>query len=530
MAVSSQYDVIVAGAGPAGLSIASELSRFVRVLVLDKKPDAGHCNRSWFVPTLVLDSADIPADCHSVGVQRFICDTASQASRFWDAKLPRGYRFLDEKKLLTCFHDRVVEHGRSGPGQGSTALFGVVVYNHTTDNSGVRVMTSMGDFEARLLIDASGHDSPIKKAYHDLWESECYWWSVYGWIVHHPTLPNYPFSADDSQKPEPMQRGDYLLWGTFDDLNADRGASLEEGRPVMEWEILDERTSFPMVLYLRRSKVNIDVMKAQFEQIIDKETLGQPFRVKDKRVELNGDARRKHIKELKYGWYPSGGLSQGQAADRVAFVGDAGVWTTPCGWGMAFILTNYRKYAQHIAERVRDDRLDAHTLKSYVKMAQWERLQIVVDQIAAHFLSHMPPQLIDKFIEFWNTEGVSFVDCERIFTLSIPLHDLERVFEKFLLHFHHDIPLLIKHFPRDDIRLLLQTAGLWNVIGWRRAMAVLHDAADTLAHGWRRPFKETAARKARRLAADLEILVGKRAFPVPPANGFDFLDYKRLHN
>ncbi len=31
MAVSSQYDVIVAGAGPAGLSIASELSRFVRV-------------------------------------------------------------------------------------------------------------------------------------------------------------------------------------------------------------------------------------------------------------------------------------------------------------------------------------------------------------------------------------------------------------------------------------------------------------------------------------------------------------------
>ncbi len=530
MALSSRYDVIVAGAGPAGLSIASELSRYVRVLVLDKKASASSCDRSWFVPGLVLDSADIPDDCHSEGVRRFICDTASQESRFWDARLPQGYRFLNEGKLLTFFHERVMEHGGSGKGQGSTVQFNVVVYNHHVEKSGVRVMTSVGDFEAKLLIDASGHDSPIKKAYHSLWEQEYYWWSVYGWIVHHPTLPNYPFSGDDTHPTEQMRVGDYMLWGTFDDLTADRGASLEEGRPVMEWEILDGHTSFPMVLYLRRAKVNVDVMKAQFEQIIDKETLGSPFRVNSKVVTPNGDRRQKYVKEIKYGWYPSGGLSQGLAVDRVAFVGDAGVWTTPCGWGMAFILTNYRKYAQHIAMRVQEDRVDAHTLKSYVKMAKWERFQIIIDKIAAHFLSHAPPQLIDKFIDFWNSEGVSFLDCERIFTLSVPLPDLRRITTRFLLHFKQDLPVLARVFPREDLLLLLQASGLWSDIALQRAGAVFVDALNTLISDWELPLKETLSRKARRLLIDLEILIGKPPFPQNPGNGFDFLDYKRLHD
>lgn len=530
MAVSSRYDVIVAGAGPAGLSIASELSRYVRVLVLDKKPNAGYCDRSWFVPGLVLDSADIPADCHSKGVRRFICDTASQESRFWDARLPQGYRFLNEAKLLTFFHKRVLEHGSGGAGKGSTVLFGVVVYNHHVEGSSVHVMTSEGDFEARLLMDASGHDSPIKKAYHSLWEQEYYWWSVYGWIVHHPTLPSYPFSGDDSHPAEKMRVGDYMLWGTFDDLTADRTASLEEGRPVMEWEILDQHTSFPMVLYLRRAKVGVDVMKAQFEHIIDKETLGSPFRVNSKSVVANGDLRQKHVKAIKHGWYPSGGLSQGLAADRVAFVGDAGIWTTPCGWGMAFILTNYRKYAQHIAMRVQEDKVDARTLKSYVRMAKWERLQIVVDKIAAHFLSHAPPQLIDKFIDFWNSEGVTFLDCERIFTLSVPLPDLRRITTRFLLHFKRDLPVLASVFPREDLFLLLRASGLWSDIALERAGAVLIDAFATLSGGWGSPLKQTLARKVQRLRNDFEILCGNKPLPQNTGNGFDFLDYKRLYD
>ncbi len=525
MAANTQYDVVVVGAGPAGLSIASELSRHVPVLVLDKKPTAAHCQRSWFVPTLVLDNADIPADCHSPGVQRFICDTATQTSRFWPARLDGGYRFLDEKKLLQHFHDRIMENGKEGPGKGSTVLYRTVVYNHVVRPSLVEVMTSAGEFTGRLLIDASGYDSPIKKAYHDLWEQDFYWWSVYGWLVHHPTLPNYPFARDDHRLPEQMRVGDYLLWGTFDDLNARSEACLEEGRPVMEWEILDEHTSFPMVLYLRRSKVNIDVMRAQFEHIIDKENLGRPFRVKSKRVLTDGNLRSKHIKEIKYGWYPSGGLSQGLAKDRVAFVGDAGVWTTPCGWGMAFILTNYKKYATGIAGQVKADCLDAKTLKSYVKMAGWERLQMVVDQVAAHFLSHVPPHLIDKFIDFWNSQGMSFLDCEKLFTLSIPMEDIDRVIERFLWHFKGDLPELLKSFPHEDLGLLLRAGGLWNFIKWRRGRLVLQDAWQTLAHGWDGPPGKTIAAKARRLTADVEILVGRRPFPAPPENGFDFLDY-----
>ena len=533
MGIQTDYDVIVVGAGPAGLSIASELSRFVKVLVIDKKGKASQCTKGWFVPTLSLDGKEeIPAHCHSEGIKRFICDTATQERRAWDARIDGGYRFIDEKAILTYWDDRVRRHGASGDeakGKGSTVLYGTVCYNHAVTRDQVMVTTSMGNFSARMLVDASGHDSPIKKAYHKLTSRNMYWWSVYGWIVNHPTLPDYPGLINGAR--ERMRVGDYLLWGTFKDLNADPDACLEEGRPVMEYEIIDEHTSFPMVLFLRRSKVSLDVMKAQFNHIINNEDLGRPFRVKDVDAIGAGNPRSKHIREVKYGWYPSGGLSQGFACDRVAFVGDAGCWSTPCGWGMAFILTNYKKYAQHLAVKIKEDSLDSRSLESLVKMARWEQMQIVVDQIAAHFLSHVPPNLIDKFIDFWNREAMTFLYCEKLFTLTITMPELDHLIACFGRAFEKELPMLVKSFPLVDLRLAIKAVSLWGQIGWSRKLALVEHMIEVITKDWDEgPWHELLHDKLKELKRDVEMLTGERPQPQIAENGFDFLDYSELRD
>ena len=99
----------------------------------------------------------------------------------------------------------------------------------------VLVDTSSDEFKALLLFDVSGYDSMVKQKY-DLHQEDVYWWSVYGCIARHPN----GFA-------EGMEIGDYLLWGTFKDINPDADTSLQRGRPVMEYELLYENVSFPMI-------------------------------------------------------------------------------------------------------------------------------------------------------------------------------------------------------------------------------------------------------------------------------------------
>jgi hypothetical protein len=171
-----------------------------------------------------------------------------------------------------------------------------------------------------------------------------------------------------------------------------------------------------MILFLRDDKVPQDVMKAEFEHILRHESTTRAF-------------HRVSIVERKWGWYPSGGISQGVAADHVAFVGDAGCWCTPCGWGMGFILRNYKSYSRKLAaalqaykvETLDDDPLSTAALQGFVKVGIHDWNQILLDRVATRFLSHAPAHAIDQFIEVWGDGPgqVPFLACEKLFTLSV---------------------------------------------------------------------------------------------------------------
>jgi flavin-dependent dehydrogenase len=408
------FDVVIIGGGPAGLSIASELSAECRVLVLEKGV-AGITDRFWFVPPEVLD--ETTRQFSYGGVARFLTRTYSMNGNdlAWRAKLYDNYPYIKDRELLTHWVGVI-------RGNGSEVFDNCTYLDHETDDSGVTVQSSLGEFRARLLIDASGYNSSIVKKY-SIDQSEFYWWSVYGAVGEHPN------GIGD------MQVGDYMMWQTFKD--ADPG-SLAEGKPVFEYEILDEKSSYSLILYLRKEQVDLEKMKAEYNRIICSEETTKEF-------------HNLKVSSYRYGWYPSGALSQQIAENRIAFAGDSGCWTTPCGWGMTFILNNYRHFAKGILACLADNTLDKQALLNASLYRTHDKYEIMMNVIATHFLANASTEELDRFINLFRI--IDPILCEKVFTLKLSQSELAEI-----------VPVVLEEFSIAELCRILPAVGVKNLL------------------------------------------------------------------
>lgn len=428
MSAEEIFDAIIVGGGPAGLAIASELSAHHKVLVLEKG-EAGTTDRFWFVPPDVLDEKTAPFAYG--GVTRFLTRTYSMHGDdlAWRAKLfgPKtAYPYIRDKEILTHWAGVVRDNG-------SQILNHCAYVTHTVNETGVQVTSSHGTFHGRLLIDCSGYDSPIVRRY-GFDRSDFYWWSVYGAVGRHPN----GLGA--------MQVGDYMMWQTFAD--ADPG-SLRDGKPVFEYEILDGETSFSLILYLRKVQVEKATMRDEFFRILRQEP-------------STADFHGVEVQSERWGWYPSGGLNQQIARDRVAFAGDAACWTTPCGWGMTFILENYRFFAEKIGACLAANTLDEESLLTASHFHLHDRFEIMTDVIATHFLANASTAELDKFIRLFMTD-IDPVLCEKVFTLKVSQEELLEMCKVVLKRF--SIAELCRLIPAIGVTNLLREVGYFTADG-----------------------------------------------------------------
>jgi len=112
---TSHFDVVIIGAGPAGLSIASELAKTHRVALIEKGT-IGATDRAWFVPGEVMSRQDDEVqECFTHGIKRFFENTPSMTIT-WNAFCPwesserlRCYPFIDSPKILGLWKKRALD-------------------------------------------------------------------------------------------------------------------------------------------------------------------------------------------------------------------------------------------------------------------------------------------------------------------------------------------------------------------------------------------------------------------------------------
>ncbi len=440
------YDFIIVGAGPAGLAIGSELSRNYRGLIIEKN-EAGKTDRFWFVPFNVVDDRIMPYTFG--GVTRFLTRTYKGANLSWQAKQFERYPYVNEHTLLPYWVEEIKK-------SGSRILDHCLFQDLSVKKGIVTVKTDQGDFRAKLLIDASGYDSPIVKKYR-IRRKNLYWWSVYGAVAKHP-----------GGLTEGLRVGDYMLWQTFQDTNKDPETPLADGRPVFEYEVLDGVRSFSLVLYLRRKQIDKESMKKDFTHIIRDEESTRAFHDIE-------------ITEEKFGWYPSGDISQQRIAkDNVLFVGDAGCWTTPCGWGMGFILDNYREFSAEIGNTLTRNQLDRKSLLKLSRFATHEKYEIVLNALATHFLVHAKASQLDRFIKLFDGR-IDPLLCEKLFSLTITEEEVLSVVPALLSEF--TICELWHIIPKQDYPLIGELAKYFVKDGWQRLLTRLGLRRDDIQPG-----------------------------------------------
>lgn len=425
MSNMKQYDVIIFGAGPAGLAIASELSKELSVLVFDRKATISETTKSWLIPDMVISTgqAEDILPFMKNGVKRFLANTFQGVNVQWQANF--NYHFAKEHELLNYWSKQATENG-------ADILLNCWYEDAFITDERVVISTSKGDFCSKLLLDGSGGQSPIRGKYalKDHW----YWWSVCGAIVTFP-----------EGLPEGMAVGDYQLWQTFRDTNVDEDASLSKGRPVWEYEILDENSAFVFIFYLGQFRVPHADMEQEFLHILREEQATANFHATT-------------ISEVKYGWYPSGGThSQQVTRDRVAFVGSSACWTSPCGWGASFIVANYKNYARHLIAAVKEDKLTKQQLGKLINLSARSKYQVLMDQVATHFLSFASASELNVFISLFDPNGELGAEgpllCEKLFTMTISEQEAAAMLKQVMKKV--GFKTLIKTVPKKDYGLLI---------------------------------------------------------------------------
>ncbi len=297
-----KYDIIIAGAGPAGLTAAVELSKKFKILVIERyKP--GVTSSTWYSYADRVKKYNIE---EAVAVRfdeiRFLSPTQTHYMK-------DDCVIMDHNKVLRLWIGRAKANGAVIRRETFTD------YEYKPD--GMVVKTGKGEYFTQLLVDAMGSGSTIIAKHKLIKRHDA--WVIYGGLIRH-------------EKPEKP----YVL--EYYPLN-DADNSYVGIHPYSETETN---------IYIFQGRSNTMGRPAELKDIFDKTI---------QKLHPNG----KKIQDLG-GTIVSGALKK-YALNNVIFFGASGM-LNPDGCGMGFneILKQHRTFAKGITKAMKNNTLDQKTL------------------------------------------------------------------------------------------------------------------------------------------------------------------------
>jgi len=210
------YDIIIAGAGPAGLTAAVELSKKFKILVIERRKP-GTTSSTWYSYADRVKKYNIE-DAVAVRTGHILFSSPSQSHKMIDNCV-----ILDHHKVLDLWIKRAKKNGAVIRQE----TFRDVHYK----NGGVIVKTNKENYFAPLLIDAMGSGSKIIEKHNLIKRKDA--WVIYGSRIRHQKMASpYALEYYPLNDPENTYVGIHPLSETETNIYVFQGRSNTMGNPA----------------------------------------------------------------------------------------------------------------------------------------------------------------------------------------------------------------------------------------------------------------------------------------------------------
>ncbi|MCL5958362.1 MAG: NAD(P)/FAD-dependent oxidoreductase, partial [Chloroflexi bacterium] len=316
----NEYDILIAGAGPAGLYLAKELSRNFRVLVIEKE-EIGACHKVWLAWKENVLRHNLQ-DCVLCRPTRLVVGSRTNGLSVLPVDDDDYVAILDERRVLTKW-------AGEARARGAHLLDRCEITGARQNGRYILAETSQRNFAGRLLIDATGCFSAIVSRAQIAQEK--YYYSFYGWIAQ-------------------------LDHVDLDELILVQSFLSKTPRPYVFFYPIDEKTGAPIIFFITERPVPLEEMRNEFQFHLEK--------VPEVAKNLAGFTPI----EEKYGYVPLGRLKK-SALDRILIVGDAGrLAPATIGSGFNFVLSAYHYFVPRIEQSLRQNTLSGRHLRGLTRV------------------------------------------------------------------------------------------------------------------------------------------------------------------
>jgi flavin-dependent dehydrogenase len=392
------YDIIVLGAGPAGLAIASELSKKHTVLIIEKGK-IGETTKAWTTDEKIIRKA---------GLGKFV------TGRFEKCYLQstQKNKFYIKNKTVTVDEHAVLKYwakktaAQSAVFKENTKFLGLAQRKDCA-----QVKTTKGIFTAKIVIDAMGIESPIAKKYKIY--QKLFYWPIYGEEITTPHLT----------------KEDYIL-----------GLVMAREKPITWAEVFAAKPGTSVVYVFKYLAEKTDPLKLEKEQ---REFLDHS--------EFKNKFRGYKIIRRVHGVIPMG-LSRTHIAGRVFFFGDTGLLApSALGSGFTNIIQHHKRFAHHISNCIRKNKFDEKSLD--YPYTENEVLNREVQLLIGLIFLHATAEDMDAFLNGMGKMSNKLL-LDMLFMRLTPAHIL--LFIKMLVR---DVGLgrLEKIIPKKEYGFVLKT-------------------------------------------------------------------------